>query len=56
MRSCVHCGCTENMACMTEFGPCRWVRKNPPECSACVEALIVCQAIEDGELDEDEAA
>jgi len=46
MRSCIHCGCTDSMACVTEFGPCRWVRTDPPECSACVEAFAVADRLE----------
>jgi hypothetical protein len=30
---CRECGCTEDLACMTDDGPCHWVE--PGLCSAC---------------------
>lgn len=32
---CEGCGCTDEAACP---GGCHWVSKNPPVCSACVDA------------------
>jgi hypothetical protein len=36
---CKFCGCTDNNACVTEEGPCYWVKDDV--CSACVEVAIV---------------
>lgn len=33
VRACRKCGCTDDNACMTDEGPCRWV--GPELCSAC---------------------
>ena len=34
VRRCRICGCTQNRACMTQYGPCYWVEYDL--CSACV--------------------
>lgn len=35
MIECRECGCTDDNACMTVYGPCHWVELDL--CSACVE-------------------
>lgn len=41
--SCVNCGCTDSRACMTDSGPCYWLREDEDAfegvCSNCPEAL-----------------
>ncbi|MBP3037963.1 hypothetical protein J9303_00380 [Bacillaceae bacterium Marseille-Q3522] len=34
---CRICGCTDDHACMTRFGPCWWVDDDHTLCSACAE-------------------
>lgn len=33
--TCRECGCTEDDACMTKFGPCSWVNAEHTLCSGC---------------------
>jgi hypothetical protein len=35
---CIHCGCNDARACVTNGLPCHWVSTNPPICSACAPA------------------
>lgn len=37
-HTCSECGCTEDNACLTIFGPCQWVSENL--CSACLDPNI----------------
>lgn len=32
---CKVCGCTDNRACLTEYGPCSWANDEEDLCSAC---------------------
>ena len=32
---CIHCGCSNGRACVTENGACFWTSDEPPICSAC---------------------
>ena len=43
-QKCRVCGCTDDRACVTEFGPCHWIAKDL--CSACSPLKPVMDAIE----------
>lgn len=43
VRTCRQCGCTEDAACITEEGPCRWVSEgccSNPDCIAQAEKEV----------------
>lgn len=42
-QTCEVCGCTDSRACMTDQGPCFWVK--PGLCSACVEKQFVAEML-----------
>jgi len=52
MRICEGCGCSEQRACITADGPCRWVSLEPPLCSACARALPAGAVADDDLADE----
>lgn len=35
LLACVHCGCSDDRACIGPDGPCHWVSLDPPVCSVC---------------------
>ena len=45
-KSCMLCGCTEEMACFEAGGRgCAWISHEPPVCSACDRVWRVVQAL-----------